>query len=370
MSNTDEKEVTVDDCPDDFDIQRTIEHFGCQPITEELINKLETITKKPVHPLIRRGLFVSHRDLDKILNDYEQGKKFYLYTGRGPSAETLHLGHLVPLIICKYLQDAFDCYLVIQITDDEKLLKKDLSMETINQYAIDNIAAIKRMKFNPEKTFIFRNLEYMNPAFYTNVVKIQSHITNSQAFAAFGITPKDNIGKTMFPAVQIAPCMPSTFVHLPILNMNCLIPCGIDQDPYFRLARDLLPTLGESKPALLHSTFLPSLRGVKTKMSSSHPESAIFITDTPAQIKKKVMKAFSGGHIDKNDQIMIGADLSVDVAYHYLKYFLNDDTEFTRITKDYGNSESTGHSHQAHILSGVVKTRCAEVIGSLIASYL
>jgi hypothetical protein len=51
---------------------------------------------------------------------YEAGKPFYLYTGRGPSSESMHLGHLIPFIFTKYLQDAFGCCLVIQMTDDEK----------------------------------------------------------------------------------------------------------------------------------------------------------------------------------------------------------------------------------------------------------
>ncbi len=38
--------------------------------------------------------------MDRILEDYEKGKEFFLYTGRGPSGHT-HIGHLVPWGICK-----------------------------------------------------------------------------------------------------------------------------------------------------------------------------------------------------------------------------------------------------------------------------
>jgi tyrosyl-tRNA synthetase len=41
------------------------------------------------------------RDLNEILDLYEKGEKFYLYTGRGPSSEALHLGHLVPFMFTK-----------------------------------------------------------------------------------------------------------------------------------------------------------------------------------------------------------------------------------------------------------------------------
>ncbi|KAL3070331.1 hypothetical protein niasHS_016158 [Heterodera schachtii] len=41
---------------------------------------------------------------------------FYLYTGRGPSSGSLHLGHLIPFFFAKNLQDAFDVPLIIQST--------------------------------------------------------------------------------------------------------------------------------------------------------------------------------------------------------------------------------------------------------------
>ena len=43
---------------------------------------------------------------------------------QGPSSEALHLGHLVPFMFTKWLQDAFKVPLVIQLTDDEKFLWK------------------------------------------------------------------------------------------------------------------------------------------------------------------------------------------------------------------------------------------------------
>ena len=60
------------------------------------------------------------------------------------------------------------------------------------------------------------------------------------------------------------------------------------QDPYFRMTRDVAPRLHFRKPALLHSMFFPALQGAQTKMSASDQTSSIFLTDTPAQIKKKV----------------------------------------------------------------------------------
>lgn len=105
----------VDDSPEDIvtpwdvegtsekgiDYEKLIKRFGSQRIDSQLIERLEKAIKKPVHHFIKRGIFFSHRDLHQILNSYEQGKPFYLYTGRGPSSESMHLGHLIPFIITK-----------------------------------------------------------------------------------------------------------------------------------------------------------------------------------------------------------------------------------------------------------------------------
>lgn len=113
-----------------IDYDYLIKQFGSQKIDQALLDRMERVTGKKVHRFLRRGIFFSHRDLTQVLDLYEAGKKFYLYTGRGPSSEALHLGHLIPFQFTKWLQDTFDCPLVIQLTDDEKFLfKPNLKLE-------------------------------------------------------------------------------------------------------------------------------------------------------------------------------------------------------------------------------------------------
>lgn len=126
-----EKETVVDPwtVTGKVDYAKLIRDFGSQPISEALIARFERVTGAVAHPWLKRGIFFSHRDLDIVLDNYEKGKPMYLYTGRGPSSEALHLGHLVPFMFTKYLQDVFKCVLVVQMTDDEKFLWKDLKQE-------------------------------------------------------------------------------------------------------------------------------------------------------------------------------------------------------------------------------------------------
>ena len=46
-------------------------------------------------------MFYFERDMHNILNIYESKKPFFLYTGRGPSSESMHLGHLIPFMLTK-----------------------------------------------------------------------------------------------------------------------------------------------------------------------------------------------------------------------------------------------------------------------------
>ena len=84
-----------------IDYDRLLSQFGSQRLDEDLVKRIERVTGKKAHRLLRRGIFFSHRDLHQLLDLYEAGKKFYLYTGRGPSSEALHLGHTIPFHFTK-----------------------------------------------------------------------------------------------------------------------------------------------------------------------------------------------------------------------------------------------------------------------------
>lgn len=61
----------------------------------------------------------------------------------------------------KWLQETFDVPLIIQLTDDEKTLWKDLKIEDAIKLAKENAKDIVAMGFDWNKTFIFNNLEFM-----------------------------------------------------------------------------------------------------------------------------------------------------------------------------------------------------------------
>ncbi len=103
-----------------IDYDKLIKQFGTKPVNEETLKRFKQVTGREPHHFLRKGLFFSERDFTKILDLYEQGKPFFLYTGRGPSSDSMHLGHMIPFVFTKWLQEVFDVPLVIELTDERK----------------------------------------------------------------------------------------------------------------------------------------------------------------------------------------------------------------------------------------------------------
>lgn len=310
--------------------ERLIEKFGTQEITPELKKRFVNDAGED-HMYLRRNFFFSHRDLDKILDDYEDDDGFFLYTGVGPSGE-MHIGHIIPFYFTKWIQERFDVNVYIQVTDDEKYWANEMDFDEIDHYAERNIKNIAAVGFDPDKTFIFRNREYVKNM-YDGLIKIANKINNSVASAVFGFGSSTNIGMNFFPAIQMLP----TFLE----KKRCLIPAAIDQDPYWRVQRDIAESFGYPKTAAIHSKFVPALTGPEGKMSSSKPKTAIMLDDTREEVRKKVMKhAYSGGQNTKAEHREKGADLSVDVSYQWLhNLFMEDDERLQEIGRKYNNGE-------------------------------
>ncbi|HVP16132.1 MAG TPA: tryptophan--tRNA ligase [candidate division Zixibacteria bacterium] len=302
------------------DYERLIREFGTQPLTDELLQRLTRYTGE-LHLQLRRKLFFSHRDLDTVLDLYEKGTKFVLYTGRGPSGP-VHIGHLVPWIFTKHLQDAFDTRLYFQMTDDEKFVVNDeLNLAETTEMGYDNALDLVALGFEPEKTFIIYDVQDID-LLYDIALEVARRITYSTAKATFGFQENTNLGWMFWPAVQAVPC----FIHKKLTgeNVPALIPAAIDQDPFWRITRDIAPKLGYYKPAQIHNRFLPGL-GTGGKMSASEPDTAIFTVDPPDVVKRKVWNAFTGGKGTVAEQRKEGANPDVCSVYQYFLYLFEED---------------------------------------------
>lgn len=315
--------------------------FGTKPITPSLYKQLAKQGK--LHVMLRRKFFFSHRDLDLVLRDYEQGKGFFLYTGIALGGE-MHIGHLLPFIMTKWFQDTFKVNLYIQIPDEEKFLaQKGMTLGRIEEIVNSSIRDLAALGFDSERTFLFRNREYASHL-YTQACQIAKKITFSTAKAVFGFTNETNIGWIFYPAMQVVP----TFFE----KKRCLIPAGIDQDNYWRIQRDLAEGLGYDKAAAIHNKFLPPLTGLGGKMSSSRKETAVLLTDPPETVREKIMKrAFSGGAPSLKEHREKGGNPSVDVSFQWLNmFFEEDDKKIQSLEKGYKKGTLSTGEMKNHLI--------------------
>ena len=325
--SSDEFVVTPWHVEGDIDYDKLIKQFGTQKISNEILAKMQKITGED-HFMLRRGVFFSHRDLNLILSNHEKGKEFFLYTGRGPSGHT-HIGHLVPWVFAKWLQDKFNVNMYFQLTDDEKFFsKQELTLQQTSNFALENALDFIALGFNPKKTKIIIDTNNIK-SLYPIAAEVAKKVNFSNTKAVFGFTNETNIGMIFYTSLQSAPCF--------IEDKPVLIPLGVDQDPHFRITRDIAQKINRVKPALIHNIMIPSLLGPGGKMSASDEKNTIYTTDTPEQVKKKINKyAFSGGQPDIDEHRKIGGNPDIDVSYQYLRIFFEpDDDKLKKIYDDY-----------------------------------
>jgi tryptophanyl-tRNA synthetase len=339
----------------EFDYHAISQKWATKLIDDALLERFERVTGHKPHRWLRRRLFFSHRDLELILDTYERGEDFLLYTGRGPSSDAMHIGHTIPFEFTKWMQDVFDVPLVIMLTDDEKFLfKEKLTQPEVYEFARQNAKDIISVGFDVKKTFMYIDSEFFtsgfNRHFNLNATEFEKLITNNQVRGAFGFHGSTNIGSNAFAAKQCVAAFASSYPFIwgedtktyhrskKLAAIPCLIPCAIDQDPYFRLVRENCSRMDQPspKPALCHSKFLTALQGAGGKMSASNPNSAIFMSDTEKQVKNKINKhAFSGGQETLELHKEKGGNPDIDVPYQYLSYFEDDDEKLLRLAAEY-----------------------------------
>ncbi len=340
----------------EVDYDKLIEQFGTQPITESLLERIKKHTGE-IHLQLRRRIFFSHRDLDWILNMYEAGKKFVLYTGRGPSGP-VHIGHLVPWFFTKHLQDKFDAKLYFQMTDDEKfLMHPEFTLKKVTGLTYDNALDVIAVGFDPKKTFIISDVNHIK-FLYRLAIRVAKHVNFTTVKAVFGFEESSNIGMIFFPAIQAVPCFIESM--LTGENVPCLIPAAIDQDPYWRMTRDVAPKLGYYKPAQIHCKFMPGL-GRGGKMSASMPETCIFTTDPPEVAERKVWNAFTGGKPTMKEQRLEGGDPSICTVFQYFSFFFEED--------DKALKELEVRCRSGDIICGECKEKLAERIKRFLSEH-
>jgi len=108
--------------------------------------------------------------------------------------------------------------------------------------------------------------------------------------------------------------------------------------------------MGLMAPSSTYHHFAVGLDG--DKMSSSRPDTTIFLGDEPAKVAKKIKRAFSGGQPTVEEHRRLGGDPDRDVAFQYMAYFFEEDDV---VLADLAESYRAGR-----LLAGEMKQACLE----------
>lgn len=311
--------------------------FGLDIFNEEDFRKLSFLPKN----LIK--ILEYHRGLKDF--DISNPNKYYLYTGRGPSIGSFHIGHLLGLNLILEFQKFLKNKIYFMISDDEKMLRDKISNENMALNVKNTINQLNQVGFNESNTNINVNSLGLNAEQYQLVIKLMSLTTLNQLEHIFG--KKDNVGEYYYVFVQMMPC----FIEK---DKQCIIIAGKDQDPFFRLARDLAKKIGRPCPIIIYTKNVPGLDGSE-KMSTSLPSSIpIFISDDEKTIKNKVssIKIVGAGTLD--ELFDKGCNLELDIPFKLIELFDDNDYNVKLLKQYYEKSHYILKKDEINVIESLV----------------
>lgn len=318
--------------------------FGIEPF-EKLLPRIPG-----PHYLMRRKIIFGHRDFGRVLKAMLAGERFAVMTGLMPSGR-MHLGHkLVIDELIWYQKRGAEIFLCV--ADMEAYSARGIPFERAKRFAVEeylsNYAALgldlKRCHvYFQSRSDAVRQLAY----------KLAKKVNFSEMKAIYGFAGESNIAHIFYPMIDVA-----DILHPQLSEFGgprpTVVPVGVDQDPHLRLARDVATrfekTFGFVPPSSTYHRLMRGLMG--GKMASSRPETAIFLTDPPEEITRKIRDAFTGGQPTAVKQRKLGGDPDKCVIYELCKYHLMpDDKELLELREACESGE---------IICGECKSRMME----------
>ncbi|HIC50353.1 MAG TPA: hypothetical protein EYP01_02735, partial [Candidatus Poseidoniales archaeon] len=108
--------------------------------------------------------------------------------------------------------------------------------------------------------------------------------------------------------------------------------------------------MGLMPPCSTYHRFAVGMTG--DKMSSSQPETTIFMDESIEDMERKVQRSLSGGQPTTEEHRRLGGDCSKDVAFQYLQFFFeSDDGTLAEIRSEY---------ESGRMLAGEIKQVCID----------
>ncbi len=275
--------------------------------------------------LMRRKIIFGHRDFDRVLKAINKGEDYVVMTGLMPSGK-MHLGHkLVVDQLIWYLEHGATIYLCV--ADLESHIARGLSLEEARNFAIEeyltNYMALG-LDIDRCKVYFQSKSDAVQKLAYT----LGRKVNFSELRAIYGFENDTDASHIFYPMIDVADILRPQLREFEGPKPS-VIPVGIDQDPHLRLARDVAARFKSdfdfAPPSSTYHRLMPGLTG--TKMSSSNPKSAIFLTDSIEDVEKKVKSSVTGGRHTVEEQREKGGKPDECMIYDLYVYHLVPDDE-------------------------------------------
>ncbi|MDD3661656.1 MAG: tryptophan--tRNA ligase [Candidatus Dojkabacteria bacterium] len=320
-----------------LNIKNQIDENNLSLVDGQSLKDISRIAKymNGVHEYIDRGIIYAHLDFEPITTAIANKQPFTIVSGKNPSS-SLHLGHLATFRMLLKFQE-LGGEIVIPLTSDESYIDgKVKNIKEAENIAYKIIAPqILAMGFDPQKTKILFHTQYAD--LYRISSTFGQYISINQLSSAFGINPSSTASQVFYRgAVQL-----STILLPQLLefggNKNVLVPVSVDQHPYILLARDVAKKIGMIPPSEVVIPFLQSHKDPLIKMSSSKPDTCIYLTDTPDIVKNKLNKAYTGSVSTLDGHKRLGAIPEIDSCFQIIRYHHDSIDYINQIYSDYKN---------------------------------
>lgn len=304
------------------DYEHVFQEFGLKKFPSAMASELK-------HRFFERGIVIAHRDFEKVFERIKQKKPFINMTGIASSGN-YHLGHKLDIDLFKFFKDSRAKNLFAVCDIDAYCSRQKISaLEEAKKIAVENTADALALGLEPEDVYV----QSRKPArYYEFCFEISKKITQSTSNAIYG---EIDLGKVSANLLQYADILhgqlPEFFGKMPSITG-----IGLDQDPHARATRDVVKRLpyAMEMPSFIYFKHQSGLMEGQ-KMSSSQPDTAIFLNDSQKEIERKIQKAFTGGRNTLEEHRKLGGVLEVDKVYELLLFHYPDSKELKKIAEDF-----------------------------------
>ncbi|MBS3175649.1 tryptophan--tRNA ligase [Candidatus Woesearchaeota archaeon] len=287
--------------------------------------------------LMRRNIVFAGRDLKIIADCIKNKKPYYALSGIMPSSERIHFGSKMVVENLKYFQEHGATHTFILVADLESASTRGVTLEEARERAKQfYIPAYIALGLDPKKTTFYFQSE--NKKVIQLAYEFSKKITLNEFRSVYGSADP---GRIMAAVTQVGDML---FPQLE-KSMPGIIPVGPDQDPHIRLARDIISRTKSSHSFMplagLYHKYTRSLDG-GLKMSKSNPESMIELPEDIATVKRKIMRALTGGRDTLEQHRKLGAVVEKCMVFDLLKqHLVEDDKELQKIYEEYKSGKMT-----------------------------